>query len=88
MNHFPESQYKEFLKLSKKIGSNIELVQGAGGNTSIKDDKILSVKASGKLLSNSLTEEIFVNIDIKKSNFLFLKIYIVILMISSLINRI
>jgi len=66
MNHFPASQYKEFLKLSKKIGSNIELVQGAGGNTSIKDDKILSVKASGKLLSNSLTEEIFVNIDIKK----------------------
>ena len=28
---------KEFLKFSQNIGNNLDLVQGAGGNTSFKD---------------------------------------------------
>jgi len=83
MNYFSNSDYTSFLNLSKKVGSDIELVQGAGGNSSIKNNKILRVKASGKQLAHACREEIFVDInlvrirhsiseglDIKRSDFL------------------
>ena len=50
----------EFLQLSAKIGQDRALVQGPGGNTSIKEDDVLWVKASGTELANALTAEIFV----------------------------
>lgn len=40
------------------------LVQGAGGNASWKDDGLLWVKASGMWLSDALTKEIFVPVDL------------------------
>ena len=49
---------------SKNIGSNIELVQGSGGNISIKIAKNLWIKASGKKLRNSLVENIFLPLDL------------------------
>lgn len=52
-----------FLKLSVKIGNDLTLIQGGGGNTSIKDKGRMWIKASGKWLSNAETENIFVSVD-------------------------
>ena len=46
-------------RLSSKIGRNLDLVQAGGGNTSLKDDDTLWVKASGKWLVNAMEEEMF-----------------------------
>jgi len=46
--------------LSARIGSNPLLVQASNGNTSIKLDGILWIKASGKWLSHATQEEMFV----------------------------
>jgi len=54
----------EFKSLSYRIGTDVLLVQGAGGNTSFKDDSgIMWVKASGTWLSNSLKDDLFVPVD-------------------------
>ena len=44
---------KDFIKLSSEIGKNQRLVQGAGGNTSYKEEGDMWVKASGKWLSRA-----------------------------------
>jgi rhamnose utilization protein RhaD (predicted bifunctional aldolase and dehydrogenase) len=46
-------------KLSAKIGANLDLVQAGGGNTSLKDNGALWVKASGKWLVRAMQEEMF-----------------------------
>ena len=46
-------------QLSSRIGHNLNLVQAGGGNTSIKHDGCLWVKASGKWLIHAMEEEIF-----------------------------
>ena len=56
----------EFVSISKIIGDDPLLVQGAGGNTSIKIDSFLKVKASGTLLANATKENIFVDIQINE----------------------
>ena len=53
-------------KLSAKLGNDLSLIQASGGNTSIKLDGKLWVKASGKKLKNALNEDIFVSLDLKK----------------------
>ena len=58
-----------FLKLSSELGSNHLLVQGAGGNTSIKYDKVMWIKASGAWLLDSVKKNIFVPVDVKKIRF-------------------
>jgi len=50
----------ELNNLSARIGRQPLLVQGAGGNTSLKDNNILWVKASGKWLAEAGNENIFV----------------------------
>lgn len=45
--------------LSAKLGRNLDLVQAGGGNTSIKDNGTLWVKASGKWLAHAMEEEMF-----------------------------
>lgn len=52
--------FKGFLGLSSAIGNNILKTQGAGGNTSIKSDGIMWVKASGTWLSKADAEDIMV----------------------------
>ncbi len=46
-------------KLSAKLGKNLDLVQAGGGNTSLKADDTLWVKASGKWLARAMHEEMF-----------------------------
>jgi len=46
------------------LGSNPLLVQGAGGNASLKDENILWVKASGTQLADALSKDIFVSVDL------------------------
>ena len=53
-------------ELSAKLGNDLSLIQASGGNTSIKLDGKLWVKASGKKLKNALNEDIFVSLDLKK----------------------
>jgi rhamnose utilization protein RhaD (predicted bifunctional aldolase and dehydrogenase) len=48
---------KEF---SARLGSDIARTQGAGGNTSVKIDGVMWVKASGTWLAQALEREIFV----------------------------
>ncbi len=50
----------EFLHYSAKCGQDPLLVQAAGGNTSIKQNGVLWVKASGTELADALLKDIFV----------------------------
>jgi rhamnose utilization protein RhaD (predicted bifunctional aldolase and dehydrogenase) len=50
-------------KLSARIGKDLTLIQGGGGNTSIKIKNRMWVKASGKWLSDAEKEDIFVSVD-------------------------
>lgn len=49
---------------SRKFGSNPLMVQGAGGNTSIKEDGVMWIKASGTQLSEAMDKDIFVPVDL------------------------
>jgi len=52
-----------FRAFSARIGADPLQIQGPGGNTSIKDDTVMWIKASGKELANAVTSEIFVAVD-------------------------
>lgn len=54
------AQFEALRRLSAKVGSDPSLVQAAGGNTSIKTDGVLWIKASGTWLMNAEREDIFV----------------------------
>lgn len=58
----------DFLRYSAKLGSNPLHIQGAGGNTSMKSNSMMWIKASGESLSNSLSKNVFVQLDLSKSN--------------------
>jgi rhamnose utilization protein RhaD (predicted bifunctional aldolase and dehydrogenase) len=57
---------KLFVQLSADIGLDRYLVQGAGGNTSLKENNMMHIKASGKWLANAKKEDIFVLVDSRK----------------------
>lgn len=50
--------------MSARVGSNMLLVQGAGGNSSIKQDDVLWVKASGTWLADAEAKDIFVPVSL------------------------
>jgi rhamnose utilization protein RhaD (predicted bifunctional aldolase and dehydrogenase) len=50
-------------KLSARVGADPLLVQAAGGNTSLKDDGIMWIKASGTWLKDAQARDIFVPLD-------------------------
>ncbi|MFC3125976.1 class II aldolase/adducin family protein [Pseudoroseomonas globiformis] len=53
-------------RLSARLGADRHLIQGAGGNTSIKrNEKELWVKASGTWLSAAMEKPIFVGLDLR-----------------------
>tara|TARA_B100000686_G_scaffold339186_1_gene412803 strand:- start:824 stop:1348 length:525 start_codon:yes stop_codon:yes gene_type:complete len=54
----------ELRAISHRLGSDITLIQGAGGNTSVKDGHVLWVKASGKWLVNAESQDIMVPVDL------------------------
>ena len=58
--HPENPEFQALRKYSAFIGSNTSLVQGAGGNTSIKLDGVMWIKASGTWLKNARQENQFV----------------------------
>lgn len=57
-------ELRALVRVSQDIGRDIELVQGAGGNTSAKLDGVLWVKASGTWLADAGDDWIFVPVDL------------------------
>jgi rhamnose utilization protein RhaD (predicted bifunctional aldolase and dehydrogenase) len=51
-------------ELSARVGSEPLLVQASNGNTSIKLDGTLWIKASGRWLANAAREELFMGVDL------------------------
>lgn len=60
----PPAELALLKSLSAQIGSDPLLIQGAGGNTSIKEGAVMWIKASGTLLADALTRDIFVPVDV------------------------
>lgn len=58
------SELDELLASSAQIGRDPLLTQASAGNTWIKIDGRLWIKASGKWLANALQEDIFVPVDL------------------------
>ena len=59
------SLQKDLKELSIFLGNNLDWIQGAGGNTSVKDNGIVWVKASGYWLSDAQNNNIFTPLDRK-----------------------
>jgi rhamnose utilization protein RhaD (predicted bifunctional aldolase and dehydrogenase) len=58
------SELQSLRRLSAKLGADPLLVQAAGGNTSIKQDGVMWIKASGTWLMDALNKDIFVPLDL------------------------
>jgi len=54
-------------RLSARLGRDPEQVQAAGGNTSVKLDGVLWVKASGLWLADAEAKDLFVPVDLAKA---------------------
>ena len=65
INSSIEEELQKFKEISFKLGSNKNLVQAAGGNTSIKINDSMYIKASGTWLQDSLNKDIFVEVNLK-----------------------
>jgi ribulose-5-phosphate 4-epimerase/fuculose-1-phosphate aldolase len=59
-----ESEVASLRNLSARIGSDPLLVQASNGNTSIKLDGILWIKASGKWLAHAMQEEVLLPVEL------------------------
>lgn len=57
------AEYGRLLAVSARLGADRLLVQGAGGNTSLKHDGVLWVKASGTWLMHAAERPIMVPVD-------------------------
>lgn len=55
--------YAELLAVSARLGQDPLQVQGPGGNTSLKADGVMLVKASGTLLADAEAQDIMVPVD-------------------------
>ena len=60
----PPAELDELRTMSCRLGENLTLVQGSGGNTSVKDGDVLWVKASGTWLINAKKQDILVPVDL------------------------
>ena len=56
-----------FRALSARLGQDPLQVQGPGGNTSIKFDQVMWIKASGTKLADASQDDIFVPVDLPKA---------------------
>ncbi len=59
-----DPEYRALLAYAARIGADRLLVQGAGGNVSLKRDGVLWVKASGTWLMHADTRDIMVPVDL------------------------
>lgn len=62
----PSSVIYPLLEVSARLGSAPHLVQAATGNTSLKRDGTLWIKASGRWLADAIRDEIFFPLDLEK----------------------
>ena len=51
------------IEITEKVGNDINLVQGPGGNISYKNDGFMYIKASGTKMSDVKKRNIFVKTD-------------------------
>lgn len=58
------AEFEALRQLSARVGADPLLVQAAGGNTSIKQDGVMRIKASGTWLMDALRKDIFVPLDL------------------------
>jgi rhamnose utilization protein RhaD (predicted bifunctional aldolase and dehydrogenase) len=56
--HINPSEFRALRALSSALGADPLRTQGAGGNTSIKQDAVMWIKASGTWLADALTQDI------------------------------
>lgn len=56
-------ELEKLRRLSARVGADPLLVQAAGGNTSLKDDGVMWIKASGTWLKDADTRDLFVPLD-------------------------
>jgi rhamnose utilization protein RhaD (predicted bifunctional aldolase and dehydrogenase) len=61
-----EKEFASLRDFSARVGSDPLLVQASNGNTSIKLDGILWIKASGKWLAHAMQEEMFVPLELAR----------------------
>ena len=59
-----EKEFASLLELSARLGCDPLLVQANNGNTSVKLDGVLWIKASGKCLANAKREQTFVPVEL------------------------
>ena len=57
---------ESLINITEKIGKDINLVQGPGGNISFKRDGFMYIKASGEKMSDAKNKNIFVKTDHNK----------------------
>lgn len=62
-----ESELATLRELSARVGSDPLLVQASNGNTSIKLDGVLWIKASGKWLAHATQEEMLVSLELAEA---------------------
>jgi len=60
----PPEDFSALRRVSARLGRDPLLVQSAGGNTSVKADGVMWIKASGTLLAQAETQDIFVPVDL------------------------
>lgn len=60
----PPDDLPDLATLSARVGADPLLIQAAGGNMSIKADGVMWIKASGTLLADALTRNVFVPVDL------------------------
>ena len=60
----PPHDLDALARLSARIGADPLLIQGAGGNTSVKDGGVMWIKASGTQLADACRRDIFVATDL------------------------
>lgn len=60
----PPADLADLAHASARIGADPLLIQGPGGNTSVKDGAVMWIKASGTQLAEALEKDIFVPVDL------------------------
>jgi len=58
-----DSEMREVLALAARLGRDPLVIQGAGGNISLKRDDVMWVKASGTWMAEAMERSILIPID-------------------------
>jgi rhamnose utilization protein RhaD (predicted bifunctional aldolase and dehydrogenase) len=64
-NHRDDPEFRALLKLSARLGGDPLKTQAAGGNTSLKRDGVMWIKASGTWLADAETRDIMVPVELR-----------------------